>query len=74
VQVDGNVAAFQALDANTAFVLGTDGNLWREQVTGAVPPPRVQLDGNVADFRVLDASTVFVVGTDRKLWREHPFG
>jgi len=29
-QVDGNVAAFQAIDVNTVFVLGTDGNLWLE--------------------------------------------
>ena len=29
-QVDANVAAFQAVDLNTVFVLGTDGNLWLE--------------------------------------------
>lgn len=29
-QVDANVAAFQAVDLNTVFVLGRDGNLWLE--------------------------------------------
>ena len=46
----------------------------REQVTGAVPPPRVQVDGNVLGFRVLGLNIVFVLGKDRKLWRERVTG
>ena len=38
--VDGNVQAFQALDANTVLVLGLDGNLWLERAPfGQVPNP-----------------------------------
>ena len=53
-QVDGNVAAFQALSPTEAYVLGTDGNLWHETGPfGHVPPTRQQVDGNVAAFKAL---------------------
>jgi hypothetical protein len=49
-QVDGNVAAFQALDLNTIYVLGKNGNLWLEHAPfGTVPPTRLQFDGNVEE-------------------------
>ena len=64
VQVDGNTEAsnWQALDANTIYVKGTDGNLWLEKGPfGQVPLPscgsnniqqqnqcRIQVDANVA--------------------------
>jgi len=39
---------FQALDAQTMVVLGTDRNLWLEHAPfGTVPPSRQQVDGNV---------------------------
>jgi hypothetical protein len=70
-QVDGSVRAFRALDANTVYVLGTDGNLWREFDTWNNPlKPRNQVDRNVNTFQALDANTVFVLGTDGSLWRE----
>ncbi len=51
--VDGNVAAFQPLDPNTVYVLGSDGNLWLEHSIGGkfgqVPPPRDTGTGNVDD-------------------------
>jgi hypothetical protein len=47
-QVDGNVWAFQPIDANHVLVLGRDGNLWLEQGPfGRVPPSRQQVDANV---------------------------
>jgi hypothetical protein len=50
-QVDGNVAAFQALSATEAYVRGDNGNLWHETGPwGTVPPSRQQVDGNVALF------------------------
>jgi hypothetical protein len=74
-RVDGNVAAFQALDLNTVCVLGKDGNLWLEHSVngkfGQVPPPREHVDGNVEDFQALDANTTYALGTDGKLWLEH---
>jgi hypothetical protein len=59
--------SFQALDATTVYVLGSDGKLWRE--TGDLNN-RSQVDANVGLFSALDATTVYVLGTDRKLWRE----
>jgi len=74
-QIDGNVAAFQALDANTVYVLGTDGNLWLEHSVngkfGKVPPPREQVDGNVAAFQAFDQLNAYVLGTDGNLWLEY---
>jgi hypothetical protein len=66
-QVDGNVASFQALDATTVYVLGKDGNLWREN--GSMSN-RSQVDGNVASFQALDATTVYVLSKDGTLWQE----
>jgi outer membrane protein assembly factor BamB len=78
-QIDDKVRAFQALNTQTAVVLGTDGKLWLEHagqngLFGVIPPPREQIDGNVRAFRALDTQTVAVLGTDDKLWLEHaPF-
>jgi hypothetical protein len=70
-QVDASVRTFRALDASTVYVLGTDGNLWREFDTwNNALKPRNQVDRNVSAFQALDASTVFVLGTDGSLWRE----
>lgn len=75
-QVDGNVAAFDALDTNTIYVLGQDRTLWLEHGPfNSVPPLRQQVDGNVAAFDALDANTIYVLGRDGTLWLEHgPFG
>jgi hypothetical protein len=72
--IDGNVAAFQAINLgapylNPVYVLGTDGKLWRE--TGSASN-RSLIDGNAASFQALDGTTVFVKGTNGKLWRESP--
>jgi hypothetical protein len=64
-QVDGNVAAFQALSSTEAFVLATNGNLWHETGPwGTVPPTRQQVDGNVAAFQALSPTEAFVLGTN----------
>jgi hypothetical protein len=70
-QVDGSVRSFRALDASTVYVLGSDGNLWREFDTwNNALQPRNHVDGNVNAFQALDAHTVYVLGTDGNLWRE----
>jgi hypothetical protein len=75
-QVDGNVAAFEAIDANHLYVLGSNGALWLEQGPfGTVPPSRQQVDGNVTAFSQLGTNAVYVLGSDRNLWLETvPFG
>jgi photosystem II stability/assembly factor-like uncharacterized protein len=77
LQVDGNVAYFQALDDQTVFVAGTDGNLWfTPGPFGQVPSPnRQQVDGSVKAIDAVDSQTVFVLGTDGNLWyTPAPFG
>lgn len=77
LQVDGNAAAFQALDANDVVALGSDGNLWLEtwpygDVAETVKT-RKQIDGNVGAFEVVQSgygNRVFVLGTDGNLWSE----
>jgi hypothetical protein len=69
--VDGNVQAFQALNADIACVLGADGKLWREfGARDNAQQPRRNVDGHVRAFQALDASIVYVLGYDGKLWRE----
>jgi hypothetical protein len=70
LQVDGSVAYFQALDDQTVFVTGTDGNLWYTPGPfGQVPNPnRGQVDGNVKAIDVVDSQNVFVLGNDGNLW------
>ena len=76
--VDGNAAAFDAIDANTIYVLGAtgDGALWLEHGPfGVVPPPRQLVDLNVAAFDAVGANDVYVLGSNGALWLEHgPFG
>ena len=68
-------SSFQALDTNTVYVLGEDGNLWLEHggndEWGQVPPPRERVDGNVRAFQALDANNVYVLGSNGNLWLEH---
>ena len=80
-QVDANVAAFQAIDVNTVFVLGKDGNLWLEtspwgNVTQTTNT-RQHVDANVGAFNVwvdehnaLGDWVVLVKDTDHILWHE----
>jgi hypothetical protein len=64
-------ASFQTA-LGVVFVLGLDGNLWREHPPfGQVPPKREQVDGNVVAFHALSDTDVFVLGSDGKLWREY---
>ncbi|MGC1321714.1 MAG: hypothetical protein WA849_06005 [Candidatus Udaeobacter sp.] len=77
LQVDGNVAAFQALDGNNVVVLGTDGNLWYEVWpfgnVQEVIKNRKQVDGNVGAFQAVLSgygNNIFVLGTDGNLWCE----
>ncbi len=70
------VRAFRGADANTVFVLGTDGRLWREQnlfVPSA--PTRLEVDRGVSAFQPLGPDRAFVLGADGNLWFEQaPFG
>ena len=69
--------SFQALNRNTVFVLGSDGNLWYTPGPfGQVPNSRrSQVDGNVIGFQAVDANNVFVLGSDGNLWyTPGPFG
>jgi hypothetical protein len=68
VFVDGTVASFQALGPTLAYVLGTDGKLWREN--GDYTARGAPVDYTVKAFRGIDQDRVFVLGTDDKLWRE----
>ena len=77
LQVDGNVAAFQALDGNNVVVLGADGNLWYEVWPfGNVQETinnRKQIDANVGAFQAVLSgygNNIFVSGTDGNLWCE----
>jgi hypothetical protein len=71
-------SAFQALGAENALVLGSNGNLWLEHAPfGSVPPDRSQVDGNVIAFSDIpgDLNTIAVLGSNNVLWLEHaPFG
>jgi hypothetical protein len=74
-QVDGSVAAFQAISPTEIYVLGQDRNLWLESaqngVWGQVPPPnRQHVDGNVSTFQALSATEALVLGQDGNLWLE----
>ena len=81
--VDQNVAAIQAIDINTVFVLGTDGNLWLEtspwgNVSQTVSR-RQHIGGNVTGFFAWTAArdffnywVVLVRDTNGNLWYETP--
>jgi uncharacterized caspase-like protein len=69
--VDESVRAFQALDASTVYVLGTDERLWREFGTwNNAQQPRIRVDETVRAFQAIDATTVYVLGSNGRLWRE----
>lgn len=77
LQVDGNVAAFQALDSNNVFVLGSDRNLWLEKWPyGNIAQTirtRLQVDANAGAFQAIVSpygNKVFVLGSDGNLWCE----
>jgi len=66
--VDENVSAFQAIDAKTVFVLGTDGALWREHGN---MHDRAKIGQPVAAFAYLaDADTTYVLTPSHFLWRQ----
>ena len=50
IEIRFNGIGFRALNAQTVFVLGTDGNLWYTPAPfGQVPnPKRLQVDGSVS--------------------------
>ncbi len=70
VQVDGNVAGFQAFDTSNVAVLGFDRNLWLETGPwGQIPPSRQQIDANVNTFVSTGGPNEFaIIGSDNKLW------
>ena len=81
--IDQNVAAFQAIDVNTVFVLGTDGNLWLETSpwgdVGQTIATRQPVDSGVATFYAWAAAhdffgfwVVLVKDTNDNLWYETP--
>ena len=69
-EVDANVAKSIAIDATTVFVLGTDGNLWRE--TGDLRN-RILVDSNVKDFQPLSTQLCYVLHNDNTLSRAEDF-
>ncbi len=73
VQIAQSVAAFQALDAKTVFVLGKDGQLWRGNGgrNGAVLVDRdLLVRARNAAFHADDPRRVYVLTGDRTLWLE----
>jgi hypothetical protein len=56
-------------NADSTYVLGTNGNLWREHGTAA---HRTLVDSNVWWFSAIDANAVLVLGYDDNLWIETP--
>ena len=72
-QVDQSVAAFRAIDAQLAYVLGQDGRLWRE-LGGRDHAVLIDRDvlvtsGNAA-FEAADPAHIYLLGSDHKLWAE----
>ena len=68
VSIDENVAAFQAIDAATIFVLGTDGALWRE--TGDFHN-RVKVGQPISAFNYVAAGdATYVLTPNHILWRK----
>ncbi len=65
--INGNVADFSAVDLVTAYILGTDGKLWRERGSAS---NRDLVDSSVESFVPMDTKEILVMGTDHKLWRE----
>jgi hypothetical protein len=61
--VETAVAAFQAIDTNTIYILDTGGTLWLEHSVngkfGQIPAPRTQLATQVVAFQGIDANTVY---------------
>lgn len=70
-QIDRDVAAFQAVDAHLAYVLGKDGRLWKElgnRDKAVLVDRGVMVSGGA--FLALDARRVVVLTNDYKLWNE----
>jgi hypothetical protein len=66
--VDDQVAAFQAIDANTVFVQSTDGKLWRE--TGDMRTRKLAASAVKAFQYVPDGDTLYVLTSSGQLWRQ----
>ena len=59
---------FQAIDANLVYVLGADGQLWREAGSAQA---RTLVAKDVIAFQYLPAGdTVYVLAADGTLWRK----
>jgi hypothetical protein len=71
VRVDGPVELFQPADTNLVYVLGKDGNLWRELGDNT---QRQLVDNGVAlqpgAFQAMAPAKVLVLGADHRLWLE----
>ena len=78
VKVDGNVQQFKAWASGDIYVVGTNGNLWRETEIvqhGKGSMTRNQVDGNVSYYSPWgwdsSSSIVWVVSSaDGNVWRE----
>jgi hypothetical protein len=71
-RIDQAVAAFQAIDARLAYVLGQDGRLWRQigNRDHALLVDRALMKSGGAAFEAIDAQRVVVLAADYKLWNE----
>ena len=72
-KVDEAVAAFRAIDARLAYVLGRDGRLWRaaggrDQAT--LVDRDVLVTSGKGAIQVLDADHLLLLDTQHKLWAE----
>jgi hypothetical protein len=61
----------QMLSTTTAFVLGTNGNLWLE-APGWQQNGRTLVDSNVKSFLPANGGDVYVLGNNGNLWLEGP--
>jgi hypothetical protein len=69
--VDGNVQSFALGNDGYDYVLGTNGNLWKE-LPGRKTYGRTWVDGNVQSFARGSDGYDYVLGTDGNLWQELP--
>ena len=67
-QWEGSVQKFQAVTANSVFVLGHDGRLWLEHAP--FDHGTMWEAGGVQAFQGVGGGRVFVLGGDGRLWLE----